>query len=116
MARVRSTASTASSVVVPPGGPPVAVRQERVTVLALTGELDLATAALVRDALERIGNADAREETGNTEPSRLVIDLSELSVIDSAGMQLILSEHPRLDGRDVPRLKIRRRQRTVSRF
>jgi anti-anti-sigma factor len=51
-------------------------------VFALSGELDLATRDLLRDALSEIG-----EEA----PRRLMLDLSGLTFIDASGLHLLLS-------------------------
>jgi anti-sigma B factor antagonist len=56
------------------------------TVVVLSGELDLATAGLVRETLDRIhGEA----------PARLAIDLRGLSFIDSTGVALFAAEAAR---------------------
>ena len=58
--------------------------------LSLSGELDLASAddlgRLIRDVEE-------------TDVSRIVIDLSELSFVDSSGLQALLNARSRSDGR-----------------
>lgn len=61
-------------------------------VLALTGELDLSTAGQVERELE------AAEER---KPSRLVIDLRQVSFLDSTGLRVVLSAdgRARRDGR-----------------
>jgi anti-anti-sigma factor len=72
-------------------------RKAEAIVLALGGELDLATAELVRDALEH-----ARAER----PARLVIDLSGLSFIDSTGLALLVSEAKRCNNSGEPDLEV----------
>src|SRR5579884_1735904 len=74
--------------------------------LVLSGELDLAGADLVRDALTEI------EQLA---PQRLVIDLSRLSFIDSSGLHVLLSEHLAAQARGRPQLEIRRGPRAVQR-
>jgi anti-anti-sigma factor len=59
--------------------------QDRV-VLELHGELDLAGAPLLQEAIDR-----AEEQ----EPEMLVIDLEDLAFIDSSGLRVILSAHER---------------------
>lgn len=82
-----SSGATADADGLPLGGL-TAERREIDTdvVLALAGELDLMTASLVADALARI----EREL-----PERVVIDLGELTFIDSAGLNLIASTDAR---------------------
>ena len=59
-------------------------------VISLSGELDLASADDLGRLIQRV------EET---EPPRIVIDLSSLSFIDSTGLQVLLSAKSRSDGR-----------------
>src|SRR5437588_331630 len=66
--------------------------------LVLAGELDLFTTSLVRDALDEIDR---------NRPPRLVIDLSELSFIDCAGVHLIVSEYRRARRRGCSQVEIR---------
>jgi anti-anti-sigma factor len=71
-----------------PEGFAITMRHEAgATVLALLGELDLAAAPRVRDALDRIEQE---------RPAHLVIDLSRLCFIDSSGIHLIVDAHRRL--------------------
>ena len=63
--------------------------QERETVVvALEGEIDLSAAP---DAERRIAQAEARE------PGRLVIDLREVTFMDSSGLRVLLTAHRRAD-------------------
>ena len=65
-----------------PGGLTIDERRDGGTaVLALTGELDIATAGTVEAAVERARGAGLR---------RLVLDLRELEFLDSTGIQAIL--------------------------
>ncbi len=59
------------------------------TILLLRGELDLGSAPVLEQALR-----EAEDGRG-----RLVVDLSELSFIDSTGIHLLLKAHLRTDGR-----------------
>jgi anti-sigma B factor antagonist len=58
-------------------------------IVLLRGELDLASAPALEEALRRV-------ESGS---GRLVVDLSELSFIDSTGIHLLLQAHLRTAGR-----------------
>lgn len=60
--------------------------QDGVHTVALSGELDLASAPEVEEALKRAEATDARA---------IVLDLSELSFIDSTGIRLVLGAHAR---------------------
>ena len=66
--------------------------------LALRGELDLSTVSKVEEELRR---AEA------SEPSLLVLDLSELNFLDSTGLRLIVTtdQRARDDGRRVAVVK-----------
>jgi anti-sigma B factor antagonist len=66
--------------------------------LVLAGELDSCTCSLVREALDEIER---------DRPLRLVIDLSELSFIDSVGVHLIVSEYRRARHRGRPKVELR---------
>ena len=72
--------------------PPVASIQElgEAIVVALTGELDLYNAHLVRDAL--LGAAERS-------PERLVVDLAEVTFIDSTGLGVLVETRTRLANR-----------------
>jgi stage II sporulation protein AA (anti-sigma F factor antagonist) len=61
-------------------------REDDVHTIALAGEMDLANAADVERELVR---AEA------TNPARLVIDLSELTFMDSTGIRLLITAHAR---------------------
>ncbi len=63
--------------------PPFAMDRDRradLLVLTLHGELDLSTAGLLTDAADDLGGA-----------TRLVLDLAELSFIDSAGLRALMN-------------------------
>jgi anti-anti-sigma factor len=62
--------------------------EDGVPVLALSGELDMSNAAAVRQAIASSG----AERAG-----RLVLDLSGLTFIDSAGIAVLLEAAERLD-------------------
>jgi anti-anti-sigma factor len=59
-------------------------------VLCLHGELDLASAPLLQEAIEKAG-ADAA--------AMIVLDLEELQFIDSTGLRIILAAHERTQER-----------------
>ncbi len=74
---------------IPPAGPALTVRtahQRGVFVVAPYGELDLATTADVQRELDRAERSDAAE---------IVLDLSNLTFIDSTGIRLVLHAHER---------------------
>lgn len=60
---------------------------ERATVLAITGELDLASSPSLETELKRVFDAD------NTE--LLILDLSELEFMDSTGLSVLVRAHQR---------------------
>jgi stage II sporulation protein AA (anti-sigma F factor antagonist) len=66
-------------------------------VLSLVGELDLATSELVAHAL-----SDIKRDP----PERLLLDLSELSFMDSSGLRVILALNRRCRKAGMPRLEI----------
>ena len=76
-------------------------------IVALSGELDSASEPTVRDALARADQA---------EPRRLIIDLRELTFIDSTGLHLLASvcEHCRREG--LPQLHVRPAPEPVHRI
>lgn len=61
-------------------------REAGVHTISLAGELDLATAGEVQRELERVEATDAR---------RIVLDLSELTFMDSTGVRLVVSANAR---------------------
>lgn len=65
-------------------------------VIALRGELDLASAPIFSARFEQAA-ADG--------PVAIVVDLSELEFVDSTGLRCILLAHERCDGRD-PRFAV----------
>lgn len=81
-------------------------RAGRTITLTLCGELDLVTAALVRAALD---------QAASERPDHLVIDLRELSFIDSTGVHLLLDAHRRLQ-QTWTSLEIRPGGRSVQRI
>lgn len=80
-------------------------REGDVHTIALTGELDLETARAVQEELERVEREDA---------ARIVVDLSELTFIDSTGVQLVLAAHARSVA-DAGRLSLLRGPAAVQR-
>lgn len=80
---------------------PLTVRVSRVegeVVLALGGELDIATVERVRAAVDEIEQAP---------PERLVIDLSGLSFVDSTGLAAFVALDKRCQENGGPALEIR---------
>ena len=61
-------------------------RDADVHTISLAGELDLATAGEVQRELERVEATDAR---------RIVLDLSELTFMDSTGVRLVVRANAR---------------------
>lgn len=64
-------------------------RTDEATVLTVTGEVDLATASALESALDAALAA---------EPAALVIDLTAVSFLASAGMAALVSVHKRAGG------------------
>lgn len=79
-------------------------REGAALVVAPSGEIDLATVGRVREALQH-----------EREARVVVLDLREVSFIDSAGLQLVLEEHRRA-ARDGAELRIRRGPSNVQRL
>jgi anti-sigma B factor antagonist len=64
-------------------------------VVSVRGELDLATVPVLRDRLDTVGEvSDA--------PSPLVVDLSAVTFIGSAGLALLVDLHNKCTGRGTP--------------
>lgn len=59
-----------------------------VAVVALTGELDVAGASLVEDEIDRL--------LSDHSPSTIVLDLSQLSFMDSTGLRLVVLSDQKL--------------------
>lgn len=59
-----------------------------VAVVALTGELDVAAAALVEGEIDRM--------TADHSPSTIVLDLSQLDFMDSTGLRLVVLSDQKL--------------------
>ena len=81
------------------------VREGGVHTVALTGELDLATAGEVDKELARVEATDAES---------IVLDLSGLTFMDSTGVRLVVTAHARSRA-DANRLTLRRGQAAVQR-
>ena len=79
--------------------------RDGIYVVALYGELDLATAPDVQRELDRAEASDARE---------IVLDLSGLRFIDSTGLRLVLTAHARSRS-DGDRLRLLRGSEPVHR-
>ncbi len=81
-------------------------REGDVHTLRLSGELDLATAAEVQRELEHVETTDAES---------IVLDLSELTFMDSTGVRLLVTAHARARA-DSNRLTLLRGGRAVQRI
>jgi stage II sporulation protein AA (anti-sigma F factor antagonist) len=57
-------------------------RQGRATIIALRGELDLASSAELQEKLDRVAGAEV-----------LILDLRELEFIDSTGLSVLVKAH-----------------------
>jgi anti-sigma B factor antagonist len=75
-------------------------------VLALSGELDLASAPVLEQELR---------EAEATNPTRLVIDLSGLAFMDSTGLQALLRARERANTDGQHQLRLRRAPHQVQR-
>jgi anti-sigma B factor antagonist len=64
--------------------------QDRAVVVKLVGELDLYNAAEVRDALDGVCSR---------KPGRIVVDLSEVTFIDSTGLGVLVEARSKLADR-----------------
>jgi anti-anti-sigma factor len=65
------------------------LRLERGILVALSGDVDLATATIAEDELQR---AEQSEDL-------VVLDLGEVSFMDSTGLRMVISAHERLRSR-----------------
>jgi anti-sigma B factor antagonist len=66
--------------------------QGRGTVIALSGELDLASSPALEEAFERVFSADDLS---------VVIDLRKLEFMDSTGLSIIVKAHQTAEERDL---------------
>jgi anti-sigma B factor antagonist len=65
------------------------VRNEgRATVIAVRGELDLASSPALQEELDRVAASDAQ---------MLIIDLRELDFMDSTGLSVLVRAHQRIE-------------------
>jgi anti-sigma B factor antagonist len=62
------------------------------TVIALSGELDLASSPALEEAFERVFASDA---------DTLVVDLRKLDFMDSTGLSVIVKAHQTVEDRDL---------------
>jgi anti-anti-sigma factor len=69
--------------------------QGRAVVVAVRGELDLATVPVLRERLDTLDEV-------STAPAPLVVDLSALTFIGSAGLALLVDLHNKCKERDIP--------------
>jgi anti-anti-sigma factor len=58
------------------------------TVLAITGELDLASSPVLQKELDRISDSDS---------GRVILDLRDLSFMDSTGLSVLVKAHQRAE-------------------
>ena len=72
-----------------PASPPPTERQSRSNVLPLKGEIDLHVSPTVTAALN---------EMIDKKPERLVVDLSDVSYIDSAGLAALIEAMQKVEG------------------
>ncbi|MGV0795175.1 STAS domain-containing protein [Mycolicibacterium sp. XJ1819] len=61
----------------------------RVAVVAASGDLDMLTAPQLRDAVQ---------SALGKEPSALIVDLTQVNFLGSAGMQILMEAHNQTDG------------------
>jgi anti-sigma B factor antagonist len=80
-------------------------REDAVQTILVCGELDLATAGVVQDELERVEATDVRS---------IVVDLSRLTFMDSTGIRLLLNAQARSRA-DAKRLRLLRGPAAVQR-
>jgi anti-anti-sigma factor len=62
--------------------------QGRATVIAVSGELDLASSPALQEELDRVAASDAR---------MLIVDLRELDFMDSTGLSVLVRAHQRAE-------------------
>jgi anti-sigma B factor antagonist len=75
------------------------VRSEgRATVIAVSGELDLASSPALQEELDRVASSDSK---------LLIIDLRELDFMDSTGLSVLVRAHQRAEehGRQLAMVK-----------
>ncbi len=73
-------------------------RQGAATVIAVSGELDLASSPALQDELDRAAGSDSQ---------MLIIDLRELDFMDSTGLSVLVRAHQRTEeqGRQLAMVK-----------
>jgi anti-sigma B factor antagonist len=73
-------------------------REGQATVIAVTGELDLASSPALQEELDRVAASDA---------DMLIIDLRELDFMDSTGLSVLVRAHQRAEeqGRQLAMVK-----------
>ena len=71
---------------------------ERATVIAVSGELDLASSPALQEELDRVAASDSEV---------LIIDLRELDFMDSTGLSVLVRAHQRAEeqGRELAMVK-----------
>ncbi|MDA4088823.1 Anti-sigma-F factor antagonist RsfB [Mycolicibacterium hassiacum DSM 44199] len=65
---------------------------DRVAVVAASGELDMLTAPQLRDAVQAALEKD---------PAGLIVDLTDVDFLGSAGMQVLMEAHNQTDGSSI---------------
>ncbi|MBV9605063.1 MAG: STAS domain-containing protein [Solirubrobacterales bacterium] len=63
-------------------------REGPVTVIAVSGELDLASSPALQEELEKVAASDS---------TTLIIDLRELDFMDSTGLSVLVRAHQRIE-------------------
>jgi len=82
-------------------------RDRKALILALRGELDLASAPSLERQLRDAQASDAE---------RVVVDLRELEFLDSAGLHVLLDAHHRFRAQQRPALFLRRGRPGIQRL
>jgi anti-sigma B factor antagonist len=62
--------------------------QDQATVIAVSGELDLASSPALQEELDRVSSSDSQ---------LLIIDLRELDFMDSTGLSVLVRAHQRAE-------------------
>jgi anti-sigma B factor antagonist len=72
--------------------------QEAATVIAVSGELDLASSPALQEEIDRVASSEAK---------LLIIDLRELDFMDSTGLSVLVRAHQRAEeqGRQLAMVK-----------
>jgi anti-sigma B factor antagonist len=68
-------------------------RTDRETVVTVSGELDLTSSAALEEALEQLGGS---------EPPSVILDLTDVDFMDSAGLAVVVRAHQRAESAGTP--------------